>query len=256
MVRTVSPKRAIFMSTTPHAPSNSAFTEITPSGISGVNAFALNMVVLPTGQVLMSDEGAGFQIYTEDQATGPQAAWQPTITSVTTNTDGSLHLTGTQLNGLSEGSSYGDDNQSATNYPIVQVTDSSGNIAYARTFNWSTTQVATGTTSESTDFTLPPVTVRRVTISVIANGIASKPVALVVGSSANDTVTLDTFPLGLPLVTVDLNGTTSAYFQFAIAGVFVLTEGKQHRERPGHAGRHADDDRGGRVGYRLHRELG
>ena len=161
----------------PTAPSNSAFTEITPSGISGVNAYALNMVVLPTGQVLMSDEGAGFQIYTEDQATGPQAAWQPTITSITTNTDGSLLLSGTQLNGLSEGSSYGDDNQSATNYPIVQVTDSSGHIAYARTFNWSTTQVATGSTSESTDFTLPtgdgPGTY---TISVIANGIASKPV--------------------------------------------------------------------------------
>ena len=43
----------------------------------------------------------------------------------------------------------------ATNYPIVQLTNASGQVSYARTANWSSTGVATGSTPETVDFTLP-----------------------------------------------------------------------------------------------------
>jgi len=59
---------------------------------------------------------------------------------------GSSYLvSGTQLNGLSQGAAYGDDVQGATNYPLVQiVNNSSGNVFYARTSGFSTMSIAPG----------------------------------------------------------------------------------------------------------------
>ena len=69
-------------------------------------------------------------------------------------------LRGTQLNGLSQAVGYGDDYAAATNYPIVKLTEvSTGQVSFARTYNWSSTGVALGTdthpTPTSTDFELP-----------------------------------------------------------------------------------------------------
>ena len=154
------------------------FTDVTPGGLSGVNAFQLNMVVLPTGQVLLSNEGNPFQIYTEDPATGPQASWKPTVASIVDSGGGTYTLTGTQLNGIDEGANYGDDNESASNYPIVQLKDSGGNVYDARTFNWSSTGVATGAAPVTTQFTLPAGHGLSdfTSLTVIANGIPSDPV--------------------------------------------------------------------------------
>jgi hypothetical protein len=164
---------------------SSGFTDVSPGsggrgGNSiGHNAFTLNMVVLPTGQVLLSDEGNSFQVFTEDSATGPQNDWRPTVTNVVSNGDGTFTLNGTQLNGIDEGANYGDDNESASNYPLIRFTDSSGNVSYGRTFNWSSTGVATGATPVSTEFVLPS---GHSSLSdfdsfvVVANGIPSLPV--------------------------------------------------------------------------------
>ncbi len=46
--------------------------------------------------------------------------------NITLNGDGSYHLTGTQLNGMSEGASYGNELQMSSNYPIVRLTGSTG----------------------------------------------------------------------------------------------------------------------------------
>jgi Immunoglobulin I-set domain/Dockerin type I domain len=210
----------------PNAPAASAFTEVTPAGLSSVNAFQLNMVVLPTGQVLLSNEGNGFQVYTEDPATGPSDAWRPTITGITQNITSSFELTGTQLNGISEGANYGDDNQSATNYPIVQLTDLNGNVSYAFTFNWSSTRVDTGNTPEHVDFALPGGAVPGVYyLSTIANGIASTPVLFVLGSS-DDTVTVGNTNIGfVPFPTVTINGTPVFYDPNAIAGIDIVAGG-------------------------------
>ena len=82
----------------------------------------MHMLVLPSGQVLVElsvHVPAPMYVYTPDGV--PQAAWKPTITSVVANGN-HYTLTGTQLNGLSAGASYGgDSNEMATNYPIIEL---------------------------------------------------------------------------------------------------------------------------------------
>jgi hypothetical protein len=63
-------------------------------------------------------------------------------------------LTGTQLNGLTNGPSFGDDRDSASNYPIVWLKDSASNIFYARTHDFDQMTPRPGRTG-SCQFTLP-----------------------------------------------------------------------------------------------------
>ena len=88
-----------------------------------------------------------------------------------------FRLTGTQLNGLSQAVSYGDDAQMATNYPLVRILASDGNVYYCRTFDHWTMAVATGTKAVATWFTLPTtIPDGDGQLFVVANGIASDPV--------------------------------------------------------------------------------
>jgi fibronectin-binding autotransporter adhesin len=162
------------------------------------SSFQRDMLLLPNGTVLSSRFSSQLYVYTP--VGSPLAAGQPTVTSVTANGDGSYLLSGTLLNGISEGSAYGDDFQMATNYPIVQLTSGS-NVYYARTYNWSSTGVMTGSTPETTDFTLPAgLPLGTYSLSVIANGIASAPVTfgtglLVTASTPASGAVLTTPPL-------------------------------------------------------------
>jgi hypothetical protein len=87
-------------------------------------------------------------------------------------------LQGTQLNGLSQANVYGDDCQSATNYPLVRLHDvSSGNIYFARTYEFSTMGVATGASLQSARFKLSGIPHGTYELTVIANGISSHPLS-------------------------------------------------------------------------------
>jgi hypothetical protein len=145
--------------------------------LTGQPSFPSRMVVLPSGQLLLAPNSFTANqlwVYTPDG--GPQDAWRPTITNVVNNGNGTFTLTGTQLTGISEGSNYGDDVENATNYPIVQISDSAGHLLYARTSNWSSTGVAQGSTPQSTPFTLPSgLAPGPLSVVVIANGIPSLP---------------------------------------------------------------------------------
>src|SRR4029077_3213469 len=99
----------------------------------------------------------------------------PTITSVTQNLDGSWHLVGTGLNGISEGATYGDDLQMNSNYPLVRLT-LGPTVRYARTHDWSGTSVMTGAATVSTEFDADTVPSGTYSLVVVANGIASDPV--------------------------------------------------------------------------------
>src|SRR5258706_7212899 len=82
------------------------------------------------------------------------------------------------INGISEGAAFGDDAQMDSNYPLVRLTDGSGNVYYARTFNWSSTGVMTGNRLVSTRFTVPlNVPSGPLSLIVVANGISSNPVS-------------------------------------------------------------------------------
>jgi hypothetical protein len=91
-------------------------------------------------------------------------------------------ISGTQFNGLSQGAAYGDDGQSATNYPLVRITNSAtGHVLYARTYNHSTMAVATGSAIVSTHFAVPAgIELGASEIQVVANGIPSTAAAVTV----------------------------------------------------------------------------
>lgn len=138
--------------------------------ISGTSHIMLN---LPDGKILVSYGASTLYVYIPDGS--PVPAGKPTISSITANGDGSYHLTGTKLNGISQGASFGDDAQMDSNFPLVRVTDGGGNVFYADTFNWSSTSVSTGNKLVSTEFRtgLNPGSYSLV---VVANGISSEPV--------------------------------------------------------------------------------
>src|ERR1017187_3810404 len=155
-----------------------SFTQIhAPGGGFSRNQVTYNdrMLDLPDGTVLFTDGGGQLYVYQPDGS--PIVSGKPTIYGVSWNTDGSLHLTGTLFNGISQGVSYGDDVQMDSNYPLVRFT-SGGSVYYGRTYNWSSTSVATGGSVVSTEVAVP-VTLPAgfYNLQVVANGIASDPVS-------------------------------------------------------------------------------
>ncbi len=149
------------------------------AGNPNCSASCYNFLVLPNGQVLMSDLSNTPKLYSPSGSASP--GWAPTVSSVprTIFAGATSSLRGTQLNGLSQGAMYGDDVQAATNYPIVKVI-AGGEVFYARTFGFGSMSVAPGATS-STNFTVPLYTsLGSATLEVVANGIASAPVNVVV----------------------------------------------------------------------------
>lgn len=159
-------------------PAANSLTQIDSPNFPGP-AYEGRMLMLPSGQVLWSYSNSQLYVYTPDGS--PDPSWQPTIAGVTDNGDGTFLLTGTQLNGISEGAAYGDDAEMSSNYPLVRLTDADGLVYYARTFNWSNTGVATGSLSVSTYFTLPTgINPGDYSLQVVANGIASDPVDFLV----------------------------------------------------------------------------
>lgn len=113
-----------------------------PPNTSKNASFYGHMRVLPSGQILLIDFSKDIEIYTPYAGTF-QASWDPVIKHINSfdvSTCSSLSfyppppcvkglsptttytLDGLQLNGLSQGAAYGDDYQSATNYPLVTIT--------------------------------------------------------------------------------------------------------------------------------------
>ncbi len=146
-----------------------------PTNASIDSSYVGDMVLLPTGQVLFTDFSSSVEIYTPSGTY--QAAWAPKITFVKAAlTHGSTNnnIRGTQFNGLSQGAAYGDDNQSATNWPLVRITDSDGHVVYCKTHSFTTMGVATGTTIVSAEFDIPStIATGTASLVVVANGIPS-----------------------------------------------------------------------------------
>jgi hypothetical protein len=152
----------------------------TPTGgVENVACFQTTMLDLPDGTVLYANSSNRLYTYTPTGA--PIAAGKPTITSLTANSNGSYHLVGTKLNGISAGAAYGDDAQMDSNYPLVRLTAANGDILYARTVFWSSTGVSTGNTPVSTEFTLPG--------SVFTGGATSYSLVVVANGFSSDAVT-------------------------------------------------------------------
>lgn len=181
-----------------------------PSTAAGDSSWYGAMLALPNGQILFTDLSQNLQVWTP--AGSYQPAWQPTVSSVaTTLTPGDTYpISGTQFNGLSQGAAYGDDQQMATNYPLVRIVNSaSGHVFYCRTHDHSSMGVATGSAVVSTYFDVPAnIETGASELYVVANGIPSNPVAVVVsGGSGGAMATLS--PASVDFGTVAVNGYSS-----------------------------------------------
>jgi hypothetical protein len=138
------------------------------------------VLVLPTGQVLL--EGNTLAVY---NSTGTyQAGWRPVITQHPASVTHGLTypISGKQFNGLSQAAAFGDEFETATNYPLVRITNQlSKHVFYVRTHNHSSMGVATGSTIVSTKFDVPSnIETGPSTLVVVANGIPSLGVAITV----------------------------------------------------------------------------
>ncbi|MGB8012873.1 MAG: hypothetical protein WCF68_14770 [Terriglobales bacterium] len=139
-----------------------------------------SLMVLPTGQVLVG--GGVAEVYTSPGTY--QTSWAPAISSYpSTVTRGSTYsISGTQFNGLSQAAAFGDELQTATNYPLVRImNNSTKHVFYARTHDHSSMGVATGTATVSTNFDVPAaMETGASTLEVVANGIPSAAVSVTV----------------------------------------------------------------------------
>ena len=160
----------------PATGSRGTFTPISAPNTNAAsgNVYSSRMLALPDGNILFTYNSHALYVYEPDSP--PQPAGQPQIYGVSWNPDGSLHVTGTLFNGISQGAAYGDDQQMDSNYPLARFTDSSDNVYYGRTYNWSSVSVQTGSKVVSTEVQIPAAlfdSPGSFTLQIVANGNAS-----------------------------------------------------------------------------------
>ena len=124
-------------------PVSNAFSMVPGAPNAGDNEYCRTLL-LPNGHGLVStSNGTWYDVQFRE---GYEASWAPTITSfpesVAVNT--TVTLTGTQLCGLSECQSYGDDNQQAESYPTVRLIGANGELTYLRAHDVSTRSISPG----------------------------------------------------------------------------------------------------------------
>ena len=143
---------------------------------------SINLLVLPSGQILSTDGTADIEIYTPDTMQH-SASWEPVINKAPVKvTPGQTYrLAGIRFNGMSQASSFGDEDQNATNYPLVRITNiATGHVFYNRTHDHSSMAVASPN-KVTTNFDVPAAQeTGPSTLVVVANGIASQPVNVTV----------------------------------------------------------------------------
>jgi hypothetical protein len=183
------------------------FTEVAAPPNAPMNTtYQQTMLVLPTGEILMTDFSTDVEIYTPApgypdnavpviigapepmtaaaRAPGGDDDVQPLTSAADPLTPvANLFLGHTyklpvlRMNGLTQGAYYGDDQQTYTNYPLVRLTyQDSQHVVYARTHDHSTRAI--GPDKRGTTLFDVPLTAERglAQMQVIANGIPSPPV--------------------------------------------------------------------------------
>jgi hypothetical protein len=123
------------------------------AALANVVSFGGRMLVLPTGQILWSQGQASTtaninctSVYTTNVAGNPNPVMRPKphINNISNNTltrgTNNYVLTGSMFKGVSQGASYGNDAQMATNWPLVRITNNaSTHVCWGRTHDWEIT---------------------------------------------------------------------------------------------------------------------
>jgi len=140
-----------------------------------------NMLVLPTGQILLTDFSGDIELY------NPTITWEdrefesriaPVIfdAPLLLARGKSYQVHGTGFSGVTQGAAYGDDVQAATNFPLVRITNlQTSHVTYSRTHDHSSMALASPAVV-STHFDVPAVQEPGLSLlQVVTNGIASQP---------------------------------------------------------------------------------
>jgi hypothetical protein len=145
-------------------------------------SFFGNMLVLPSGQILLTDFSDTIELYNptitrKDRKFQEEIAPEVLFTPQVLAQGGSYRIYGFGFNGVTQGAAYGDDAQAATNFPLVRITNlSSSHVFYSRTHDHSSMAVA----SDDLVWTHFDVPAAQETgpslLQVVANGVASEPV--------------------------------------------------------------------------------
>ncbi len=137
------------------------------------------LLVLPTGQVLVG----GSEVY---NSTGTyQQFWAPILSAlpVIAVKRGSTYTAyGSNFNGMSQAASFGDEFETATNYPLIQlINKATGHVFYARTHDHSGMGVRQLGSIAYTRFDVPAnAEAGTTTMQVVTNGIPSNPITIMV----------------------------------------------------------------------------
>jgi Galactose oxidase, central domain len=123
------------------------------NSLNDTGSFQDRFLLLPNGQALFT-AGQGLD-YVFTGTGSVNSSSTPSISGITANGGNSYTLTGSALNGPSQGATYGDDAQMDTNYPIVRVATRIGTTYYATTTNWNLTGVGVTNGATSVNFALP-----------------------------------------------------------------------------------------------------
>ena len=151
----------------------------TPNAPGEISYFG-NMLVLPTGQILLTDFYNDIEIFTPSKGAAEDP---PEIDGVASTVIRGLtyRISGHGFNGFSQGAAYGDDAQAATNYPLVRITNkATGHVFYARTHDHSSMAVASRERVYTYFDVSPRTETGKAKLEVVVNGVASSRVSITV----------------------------------------------------------------------------
>jgi hypothetical protein len=163
-------------------PFSNKFTMLAQPPTATGDTWNARLLLLPTGDVMFTNATNQVYLYTYDGSWDP--AWKPTILNWNQHwlvAGRTYTVEGTQLNGLSQAVSYGDDYTAATNYPLVHLgLYNTHDAYYCRTSNFSTMGVATKDTKHSFQFEVPSTITETgpAVLQIIVNGISADLIPL------------------------------------------------------------------------------
>jgi hypothetical protein len=144
------------------------------SGYGPVNYHTFNM--LPSGEVLVSDVNRYHITTLSTEEATPLAGSPATFTANRTlvTPGAAITITGTQLNGLHEGSVFGDDRSPRTNFPIAKFTNvATGAVKYGRTRDFTYRGIKGGRTSGCTAIAPDDLPGGTYDVTIVASGVES-----------------------------------------------------------------------------------
>ncbi len=134
--------------------------------------YTVHLLQLPTGQVALSQSNGEIWIYSGIMSIDPAIRPKNIYAPPRARPGDDIMVAGEQINGLSQGAIYGDEGEYNTNFPLVRLRSSGGNVYYARTHDHSTMAIGPYHGIQNTNAELPTnIPKGTYDLEVVANGV-------------------------------------------------------------------------------------